>query len=647
MKYLIYELFSGVGLCNQIFSFETSIYLSNILDRKLILLIKNPLCHCGKSSWDYGYFLNFFTNEYLEYLPYGLEVYYKNIPIEIINIISDPKKTKKINFCDRFSNIVFVDKHLDVKKNEKDIQEFCNSRKKVIFDSKIWNNDTHIFINQSNASRLFYNFYTIPENYILMNEISKSLVFKSIFYDISDKIYQKISLNLYNEYIISVHVRFGDYQKDVSFLERFNKNMITNLTDYFDGHKTNLIFPKILFLVDNKNNSKFFSSMKKYSIQFIDEITKNYLQNYFKQNKMLFNDFIIPKNYDVANAILDMIIASKTNEFIGTSTSTFSNYIQYLRYRKNKSFYNYCNINQKNFKLCRFQKIKNSNYDWIKYHYRGGHPISWHIFWNPILNHNIQHHKKVLMTIHGKTDGFGSQLQACFSLIAYCTYKNYEYIHTPMYSMHHNDENKSNFPEYMNNFINLEKCFRSKEKLSNFEISQLHETKEGPFVHGSYYPDFFYNQSVLKILRECYYSSPKPNLIFFSSNKKKKNIAIHIRRGDVNQKKYPSRYTSNINYINILKKLNICNNEYTFHIFSQGSPNDFKEIIDTFPCIQFKLHLDENIQLTFHSLVKCDILILAKSSFSYCAALLNENRIIDNFIKSWWHKPLKKWEIIE
>jgi hypothetical protein len=37
MKYLIYELFSGVGLCNQLFSLETAIYMANISKRKLIL----------------------------------------------------------------------------------------------------------------------------------------------------------------------------------------------------------------------------------------------------------------------------------------------------------------------------------------------------------------------------------------------------------------------------------------------------------------------------------------------------------------------------------------------------------------------------------------------------------------------------------
>ena len=67
MKYLIYDLFSGVGFCNQLFSLETAIYLANITNRKLILLIKNPLCHCGRASWDYGHFLDYFSDNYKQF----------------------------------------------------------------------------------------------------------------------------------------------------------------------------------------------------------------------------------------------------------------------------------------------------------------------------------------------------------------------------------------------------------------------------------------------------------------------------------------------------------------------------------------------------------------------------------------------------
>jgi len=63
MNCLVYDLFSGVGFCNQLFSLETAIYLANITSRKLVLLIKNPLCHCGSSSWNYGTFLDFFSDD--------------------------------------------------------------------------------------------------------------------------------------------------------------------------------------------------------------------------------------------------------------------------------------------------------------------------------------------------------------------------------------------------------------------------------------------------------------------------------------------------------------------------------------------------------------------------------------------------------
>ena len=329
-----------------------------------------------------------------------------------------------------------------------------------------------------------------------------------------------------------------------------------------------------------------------------------------------------------------MNLCLKSDEFIGTVSSTFSHYIQFLRYQINKSYYNYSNINKPNMQYCRLQQIKNSNIPWVKYQYNN--LVSWHLFWD--LNQNL---KQTLFTIAGKTDGFGSQLQACFSLIAYCYYKNYTYIHTPMYRMHHNDENIENFPNYMNNFINFESKFKTINQISNYETSILNQVKEGFFVHGSLHPEYFYNTHVLNLLREIYYSNSKPTITTFDNSKK--NIAIHIRRGDVNPEKYPSRFISNQIYIDLIKKIDLSNT--LIHIFSEGKSEDFNDIMESFPN-KFILHLNENIQLTFHSMVKADTLVLSKSSFSYCAALLNENTIIANLITSWWHKPLKHWKKI-
>ena len=42
------------------------------------------------------------------------------------------------------------------------------------------------------------------------------------------------------------------------------------------------------------------------------------------------------------------------------------------------------------------------------------------------------------LTIRGKTDGFGCQLNAVFSAIAFCEHDpNYVYVHTPFYSVSH------------------------------------------------------------------------------------------------------------------------------------------------------------------------------------------------------------------
>ena len=130
MKSLIYELFSGVGFCNQLFSLETAIYLANISNRKLILLIRNPLCHCGRASWDYGRFLDFFSDDYKEFLPHGLDVYYGELPSDICRILNDANKCYHINYVDRFSRIAIVDKDLDNSGNSNDIKSFLGERVK-------------------------------------------------------------------------------------------------------------------------------------------------------------------------------------------------------------------------------------------------------------------------------------------------------------------------------------------------------------------------------------------------------------------------------------------------------------------------------------------------------------------------------------
>jgi hypothetical protein len=168
MKYLIYDLFSGVGFCNQLFSLETAIYLANITNRKLILLIKNPLCHCGRASWDYGTIMDFFSDTYLKYLPNGIEVHYGVVPEKYTDILSDVEKTNNLLFGNKFSQIGFVDKDIFTLHgnninnsviNNSVIHKFLNGRKLYILDVSTWSHE-YIYLTESNASRCFSNFLT-------------------------------------------------------------------------------------------------------------------------------------------------------------------------------------------------------------------------------------------------------------------------------------------------------------------------------------------------------------------------------------------------------------------------------------------------------------------------------------------------------
>ena len=477
MKYLIYTLFSGVGFCNQLFSLETAIYMANISNRKLILLIANPLCHCGSATWDYGYFLNYFTSDFLSYLPNGFEVHYKVIPRSFKEIVSNKDKFKEIKYPCKFSNIVFVDKELDIEENKQDISDFLHHRQKsnTMFDE---NKDyEYLYITQSSASRCFYNFYTTTENYMLMKHICESLKINTFIKQCADNIYANLSdNNTKNSFDLFCHLRFGDKHKDADFVNRSNNIILKNLNEYIDGHNTNMIKPTIYCMIDNKSNKQFIDTMKKYKVVYIDDmLTKTYIDDVLKTNPMISYDFKKCKNYAVATALLEALLCVKGKEFVGTTTSTLSHYIQYLRYNENKSHFNYCNLVNKNVKYCRLQTIANSKYPWISYKYSGGHPVSWHVFWclDSLFGKSEQLTQNIY-TIVNKTDGFGSQLHACFSLIAYCVYNNSRYIHSPFTRMHHNDANNPKFPQIMNDFINIESKYEPIQQLSNYEkfISQ-------------------------------------------------------------------------------------------------------------------------------------------------------------------------------
>lgn len=114
-------------------------------------------------------------------------------------------------------------------------------------------------------------------------------------------------------------------------------------------------------------------------------------------------------------------------------------------------------------------------------------------------------------------------------------------------------------------------------------------------------------------------------------------VAVHMRRGDV-QPSDAKRYTPDdfvlrtIGLINVICRRHSIDPE--FHVYSQGTEGDFVAYCD------HVLHLDENPIHSLRGLATADLLVMAKSSFSYVAALLSQGIVV---YEPFWHKPRSSW----
>lgn len=131
------------------------------------------------------------------------------------------------------------------------------------------------------------------------------------------------------------------------------------------------------------------------------------------------------------------------------------------------------------------------------------------------------------------------------------------------------------------------------------------------------------------------------------------NIAVHIRRGDIvigQTTKEPGltkRWLTTEYSANILRALTSVIDEkqpYRIYLFSQGTEADFPELQGIKNLI---FCLDMPAKESFLHMVKADILITSKSSFSYKPALLSKG--IKICPKHFWHgyPQDKKWIIID
>ena len=260
-------------------------------------------------------------------------------------------------------------------------------------------------------------------------------------------------------------------------------------------------------------------------------------------------------------------------------------------------------------------------------------------------------------------DGMGAQFQRIISILALAKKYNCQYIHESIKSFEHISNDATNYVELIDEYFQIDKL---NANITGIKFDNVEFFKGNTIIEQmEYYKEKSKNLNILLILDHAYnIFDKKPNdyeiimpllreikqtLYLPEYNKSNKNIAIHIRRGDVSQYSNNNRYVDLSCYQTIINKLADKYKNGDLFIFTEISNNN-KEEFENFIIknknnnINIKLMADLDILLTLEYLIKADVLVMSKSSFSYIAGLYNNNEI---YYMDFWHSKLDRWNSIE
>lgn len=114
------------------------------------------------------------------------------------------------------------------------------------------------------------------------------------------------------------------------------------------------------------------------------------------------------------------------------------------------------------------------------------------------------------------------------------------------------------------------------------------------------------------------------------------SVGVHIRRCDVNPRRYPDRFLPNSYYEKILKQILELYSNADIHIYSDAaSMNEFVQL-SKLPNTTF--HLCTDVFESFHSLVASDIYVTSTGSWAILTSCLNKGIKITTAWNDAWNK---------
>ena len=119
-------------------------------------------------------------------------------------------------------------------------------------------------------------------------------------------------------------------------------------------------------------------------------------------------------------------------------------------------------------------------------------------------------------------------------------------------------------------------------------------------------------------------------------------VVLHVRRGDVSAEMHPSRYTGIRYYLELIDQLSHLDSRLCFTVHSQSKGLSVGEIQSLSAVCN--LILDADLVKAWEDMINAEILVLAKSSFSYVPALYSMGTII---YQPFWHLPKSNWHNLQ
>jgi len=249
-------------------------------------------------------------------------------------------------------------------------------------------------------------------------------------------------------------------------------------------------------------------------------------------------------------------------------------------------------------------------------------------------------------------DGLGGQYQRILGLMALARKYQCTYVCNPILQMEHIPNPQTEYLKRIEDFFQIQNNFSSinehhYDQVINFEriseltiLSYLEKAQNSNILLKICIPNAILDNDpniynlIIPQLRDIKGTIPLP---LYSSVKK--NIALHIRRGDVSEITHPGRFTPISVFKQIADKLVIQYPDSNICIFTEITQEN-KDEFNIFQKDQIKVVANEDVLTTLEYLIQADILIMCRSSFSYIAGLYNKNQVI---YMDFWHSPMPHW----